>query len=261
MHFIQLILLPPVFKSSDGPIENANRTNAIEMQQKLMEQALAWPFNIRSGWWAYALGKLSKADDCCSWSNVQCTDGVVTKVHLSKYRMKKFYMHLDMLPPSVQIVHVEASIMKRFAARGLPRDLRFILLKHTRVYNGPPPSEIPFHASQELHTADLPQHLEGAFIDIATPLFSAVVIASVPPRLRLLHVSNLDCIRMVLLDNASLPESLEKISVYIQGGKRWPSVHCPFGRKADKRINVTNSHNSGQTSASEILAHMKTVNV
>ena len=230
MHFAKAFLLTCLFQSSDTPPSINPSTTA--MQQSLMTQTFVLPTNIRQNWWHYALRATSSQDDCCTWRNVECTDGIVTVVVLAK--RNAFSMLFHMLPQTVQNIHITYARMQRFLLRDLPRDLRFVLIMNTVV------NEIPTWDKKSFHTADLPYTLEEAKIDIRTPIFNFVVIEWLPPNLRILHLGYSKFIQRVSVDNACLPDGLEKVHVRVDSNSAKAVIASLHGGKVDPRISCKN---------------------
>ena len=216
------------------------------MQQALFMHAFVSPLNIENGWWGYSLGRHSTEDDCCSWRNVRCTDGIATSTVLSQHDFSIFNAQIHMLPPTLMYLHITAARVRRFYERELPRELRYVFLTIS-VYNGPSESGETSHATQVFRTEDLPVHLEKAQIYVYTPLFHSIVIQRVPPSLQTLLIGCNTAIEYAYVDSRCLPDVLDRISMYVPSRSKKVKIVHTSSEKPDGRVETKNSR-SGELS-------------
>ena len=156
--------------------------NWMERQEISVERALVSDANVSLGWWDIALNKaFALPNSCCSWTVIRCKDdgygGRIVNVLLLPGTDASFTVAIHFLPHTLEFFHSTLCVLQNFSLRTLPRQLRYIHLRNTKL-------EAPHAASSTINTADFPRMLEEAYLSIQTPLISQIVMPSLPKNLR-----------------------------------------------------------------------------
>ena len=81
----------------------------------------------------FAIHNAKSAADVCTWSIVECTDGLITTLVASKKygpSSEIWSVYIEWLPPTVEFVHLQNVLVPKIWARTtLPRALKYLHLK------------------------------------------------------------------------------------------------------------------------------------
>ena len=200
------------------------------MQRECMKNALLLPENLITardgGIFGYFLGTDSDTEDCCSWRGVECTSGTVTELVLTTYDAQERIWHVDILwlPNTIRYLCIQHSVLhSTFSLEQLPRDLQYL-----RIRNGMLRSE-PLRKTVNLER--LPRNIEELSVEMDDPLCGTVYIPSLSSKLVRCYLRSFS-IRVVIVDNNSLPKNMRQVMIIGQKAKFW-SVD---GKKLDDRI-------------------------
>ena len=201
------------------------------MQNICMQHAFFLP-DLQTKFWDLAIAPDSLKDDCCTWRNVDCSDGIVTSVVFAPYRTcfgrnNVITVALEWLPSSLQSFHVTGGRVRDLVFRALPRSLKYIFFRSS-PYN--PKIDV-------LYTSHLPEHLEEAHLRMSMHIsLRSIVIDQIPSKLRFFDISNSNGIQRVFVCNPDLSNQLGVFRILSGTKKNRAIVHCTDGTKPDFRI-------------------------
>ena len=245
MHIIPFLTALSKLSLTDTAPESANpdELSPSVMQQSSMEIAFAIPMNLHLGFWEYALMRDGATlEDCCSWSNVQCTDGVVTTIVLDAgggNNNTAFAVKLEFLPATLRFLHFQRSFVSSFSLRSLPRDLCYVFMDRVSVSGA-----LGQEFTNSLSLRHLPLYAEEVFLRFQQPIFQTVALDDLPTGLRLLYIAH-PSIKSAIVDNKSLPASLERANIFSSGFGRWTTLISVDGDRVDSRITSAHEESVG----------------
>ena len=194
----------------------------INMQRALMQSVFAARMKSSAGS-AETFRKIiavqsATANDPCTWSGMQCTDGILTSVLMSHERIfiygNDLHIDMDFFPNTVQFLYLKSvKYVDGWTADRLPRDLKFFCA--SQCVNAHDKT-----SSREIHMDRLPRQMEEIHLSSGefAPISGVLLIANLPPNLRICHIRS-QFLRKVLVDNLSIPDGIEMLNIYGNGQK------------------------------------------
>ena len=195
MHIFLLIsLVFALFHSADNPKPHLEH---IVAQNRLIHRALdRIPSRITRG-------NADTLASICEWKSIECTDGLVTSICLSKEGWTGAAVaHVEWLPPTVEFIHWEdIEIRNMHPTNCLPRALKYLYLEECSTQ------------TFFIDYARLPQKMEELILVYsATPRI--IRLHDLPPKMRFVYIRLAPrFIDAILVDYNNLPESLKELHV------------------------------------------------
>ena len=243
MHFLISSLVIPVLSHDIPSLPFIVPHDPVRMQEQCMKDSLATPANAGVGWWTDALRADSILDESCTWRFVQCRHATVVGLVLPWRPNDAFEVTMDLLPQSMEFLHLEFASVLHFSIRGLPRDLKYLYMTHSGRKQR---NTYKVNRDCVLDTALLPRNLESASLRFGTPTYKTVLMRDLPHSLEYIFISNEHHINYVLVDNSGIQDSLKTFHVHRARDK--VRVLILDGADIDERVvvsvSIAVSHNT-----------------
>ena len=182
--------------------------NASTQQLCLLNQCINAP--IRT----HMQGGTPNKPDVCTWRGIDCTDRVITSLHISSSGVEiapnaLWILTPDWLPPTLKFIDVYNIRLAHVWSPGrLPRELLYLNLSHCRAYTHP-----------NTNMRRLPAKLKELIL-IYSSVGGELLLDKLPREMRLLYIEDFPKFtKRIYVDYRSLPKSLEHLHVT---SRRWP---------------------------------------
>ena len=243
MHFLLTSLVTTILSDADPSPPFIVPHDPIRMQEQCMKDSLATPANAGVGWWTDALRADSILDESCTWRFVQCRSSTVVGLILPWRPNNAFEVTMDLLPQSMEFLHLEFASVLHFSIRDLPQDLKYLYMTHSGIKQR---NTYKVNRDGVLDTALLPRNLESASLRFGTPTYKIVLLQDLPQSLNYIFISNEHHINYVLVDNSGIPDSLKTFHVHRARDKvRVREVDdAGVDKRVDVSVSIAVSHNT-----------------
>ena len=189
-------------------------------QRRLMHSILAAPNGEA---WDCARSRLIQnredADDECAWRGVICHKGIIRTFITSSELTAVLPLRMRMLPSTLYHIHFCAvNLDSAWTAETLPRELRYLFITSSDIVSIDL-RKLPVHM-EELHSM---QNIQGV-----------IDLTELPKEMRLLQLWGV-LISTVIVDNAAIPKSIERVRI-VETGAQMVDYLLVDGLQFDPRI-------------------------
>ena len=149
----------------------------------------------------------------CTWKGISCDDAhAITSLRFEPLESVQALVNMRWLPPTVRDVSIHwAALYQGWSAAALPRDLRFLWLRHNVLFSAVVPPDVNLRA--------LPTKMEELHI-FDSWIGGPIAIDGLPQSMRVLRIAQHKFYAKPYVHFETLPSSLEYMSFHsIDGAK------------------------------------------